>query len=492
MTLRIEDKIEEVFSSLPNEPLLCWQNTWWSRAAFMELVEECERILKDSGFTPGQKLALLLPNSPIMLAITIAVWKLRGTIVPIDPKSGYLAIVTQLIHADVFAVISYKGCETLASLITEEGIPCYIVDNLDAPGDIIAGRVTEGESEEIAVIFYTSGTTGRPKAVPLTHKNLLAFFDSCTEHFKDINDDDVFFNGLPNFNAFGLIVTSLLPMLLGAKQLVRQSFMPVKNTLRAMKVANVTILIAVPMMLSMIFRAAKNGAVIPTTLRYIISGADRLPESLKQKAIKYFGLEITEGYGLTEASSVVTLQPLGAAKNNTLGTFLSCVKGEVRDEDGNILPAGEAGELWISGASVTNAYYRDPDLTNQSFEDGWFNTGDIVIVDNEGYLTLVGRTSDVIFVGGFKIYPAEVEKTILEYPGVAEVAVVGVPRHISGEIVKACIVLKDGHNNISTKDISDYCKQNLAYYKVPRIIEFVDTMPRSPIGDVLKRNLINE
>ena len=490
--MRIEERIYENFSKLPNEPMLCWQNTWWSRAAFMELVEECERLLKESNFREGQKLGLLLPNSPIMLALVIAVWKLHGTVVPIDPKSGFVPATTKLLHADVFAVITYKGCASLTSLIEEEGIPCYVAANLDQPGGVISGRDTEPEDPETAVIFYTSGTTGTPKAVPLTHSNILAFFEAAQGDLTDVDDEDVFLNALPNFNSFGLIATALLPMLLGARVLVIQSFFPVKNTIEAMRKAGVTMLIVVPIMLSLIFRAAKAGAILPRTVRHIISGGDRLPEKFQQKSLKWFGIEIAQGYGLTESSSVVSLQSASERMGNSVGKLISCVQGEIRDSEGNVLPEGNEGTLWIKGDNLTAGYYRNPELTAERFHNGWFDTGDIATIDKEGYLTIVGRTSEVIFVGGCKVYATEVEKKILEFPGVAEVAVVGIPRPLSGEIIKACIVLKESSKDISSREISDFCKKELSYFKVPRIIEFMDELPRSPIGDVLKRNLIDD
>ncbi|MEG1642406.1 MAG: AMP-binding protein [Synergistaceae bacterium] len=490
MTPRIESKIFETLDKMPNEPVFCWQNTWWSRAAFHELIDECESRLTESQFKKGQKIALLLPNSPIMLAVTIAVWRLGGTIVPIDPKGGYVPILNQILHADVFATITYIGCSSLVPLISEEGIPCVITP-LDSPGEIIAGRSTDLDSPDTAVIFYTSGTTGTPKAVPLTHDNIMSFFSSCAGHFTDVTDDDVFFNAIPDFNAYGLLGNAILPLLLGAKQLILQSFMPAKKALESMKNAEVTVLLTVPSMLSLIFRALKNGAVSPRSLRYILVGADRLPEKFHKKATDFFGLEIMEGYGLTETSSVVALPPLGKKKPGTLGTFISCVKAEIRDADGNVLPHGGEGNLWLSGDSVATSYYRNPTLTEERFKDGWFNTSDIAKIDEDGYLTLVGRTTDMIFVGGFKVYSSEVEKVIAEHPDVAEVAVVGIPRPLSGEIVKACIVVKDGHT-VTSKEIIEFCKRKMAYYKVPRIIEFIDIMPRSPIGDILKRNLIHE
>ena len=199
---------------------------------------------------------------------------------------------------------------------------------------------------------------------------------------------------------------------------------------------------------------------------------------------------VIQGYGLTEASSVVALTPgLDKSKPESVGTIISCVEAQIRSDAGEILPAGSEGQLWVRGASVAKSYYRSPELTEGRFDaDGWFRTGDIGRFDEDGYLYLVGRTTEVIFVGGFKVYSREVESTLEEHPAVKEAAVIGVPRSISGEIVKAFVVLRNG-DKVSSKELIDYCKQKLSYYKVPRIIEFISQMPRSAIGEIVKRKL---
>lgn len=487
LSLRLDEAIISNLESMPNEPFLWWQKTWWSCGAFAELVGECERHLTESGFRKGQRLALLLPNSPIFLAASIAVWKLGGAVVPIDFKGGYVPIIRQLNHADVFAAITFRGCANLVPLISEEGIPC-IVTPLDGPGDNIAGRLCDSESEDTAVIFYTSGTTGEPKAVALTHDNIYSNVLACLEHIDKVTDDDTFLNALPNFNAFGFICGALIPLVAGARQVIRQSFLPVEATMDAMKSAEVTILPAVPTMISLLLGTASRGGA-PHTLRYIMSGGDRLPADFDERSQETLGIPVIEGYGLTEAASVVALEPgIDRIKSGTVGTLLSCVAAEIRDDDGVVLPANKEGHLWIKGRSVAAGYYRNPELTAERFVDGWFDTCDIAKFDDDGYLSLVARTSDVIFVGGFKVYAQEVENVLREHPAVAEAAVIGVPRSISGEIVKAFVLLEK-EQKVSSKELLETCRKRLSYYKVPRIIEFVEKMPRSSIGEIIKRKL---
>ena len=195
-----------------------------------------------------------------------------------------------------------------------------------------------------------------------------------------------------------------------------------------------------------------------------------------RRAEQALNTHVIQGYGLTEASSVVALTPgLDKSKPESVGTIISCVEAQIRSDAGEVMPAGSEGQLWIRGASVAASYYRSPELTAGRF-------------DADGYLYLVGRTTEVIFVGGFKVYSREVERTLEEHPAVKEAAVIGVPRSISGEIVKAFVVLRNG-DKVSSKELIDYCKQKLSYYKVPRIIEFISQMPRSAIGEIVKRKL---
>lgn len=491
MSERLDDIIYSQLNNLPAEPYVCWQKTWWLRSAFSDIVEECILCLKRSGFKSGQRLALLLPNSPIALALTVAAWKLGGAVVPVDYRMGYVALIKQLCHADIFGAVTFRGCSELVPLISEEGIPC-IIEPLDALGADIPGRPTAIEDEETAIIFYTSGITGEPKAVPLTHKNIISCITSCLEQINDLNEDDVFLNALPNYNAFGLICGAVIGLMTGTRQAILPSFIPSGATLEAMRNACVSVMPAVPTMITILLGAVARGGAKLKDLRYIISGGDRLPEHVAARAKKSLGVPVLEGYGLTEASSVVSIAP-GAdrIKPGTVGKLISCVEADVRGEDGVTLPAGSAGHLWIRGASVAKNYYRNPTLTAKRFVDGWFDTCDIAKFDEDGYLSLVARTTEVIFVGGFKVYPVEVERVLREHPAVKEAAVVGVPRSISGELVKAYIVPQNGCK-VTTKELIESCKRKLSYYKVPRIVEFVDKLPHSATGEILKRRLGGE
>lgn len=485
---RLDIIIRDNLNRLPSEPFIWWQKTWWSRGAFLELIEECEERLRASNFKRGQRLALLMPNSPILLATAVAVWRLGGAVVLIDPRNGYVPLIRQLRHADVFAALTYRGCEERAPLISEEGIPCSVI-SLDTLDENIPGRPCDEESPDTAVIFYTSGVTGEPKAVPLTHDNLLACIENCVRHIDTLDEDDVVLNALPNANAFGFVCGALLPLVKAARQVILPSFMPVEASMEAIKQAEVSIVMAVPTMIAMMVAAVQRGASHSSKIKCILSGGDRLTAELRQRADRVLKTRVIQGYGLTETSSVLALPPgLDKSKPGSVGTLLPCVEAQIRSDDGSVLENGREGRLWIRGESVARCYYRNPELTEERFKDGWFDTCDIGRFDDEGYLFLEGRSCDVIFVGGFKVYSLEVEKTLQEHPAVAEAAVIGVPRSISGEIVKAFIVLKKGEK-VSARELMDFCKKKLAYYKTPRIIEFISEMPRTAIGEIVKRRL---
>lgn len=488
MGRRLETLIIENLEHLISEPIIWWQKTWWSRHALLELTLACEASLRDSGFKAGQSLALLLPNSPIFLALAAAVWRLGGTIVPVDYRGGYVSLIKQLKHADVFGAVTYRGKSSIVPLISEEGIPCVIC-GLDEPPGRIDGRASAGNSTDLAVIFYTSGITGEPKAVPITHENLITNIEACRTHMDVLTDDDVFLNALPNYNSFGFVTAALLPMLAGIRQVILTSFMPPDATMSAMKDAQVSIVPAVPTMISLLFGAAARGFLPPKSFRYIISGGDSLPPGFYERSMRELGVPLLEGYGLTEATAVVAMTPgADGVRPDSVGTLLANIEAEIRDDDGAALSLTSEGRLWLRGPSVATGYYRNDELTCERFVDGWFDTGDIARFDGDGHLYLMSRASDVIFVGGFKVYALEVERVLMEHPSVAEVAVVGVPRSISGEIVKAFVVLKKGERT-APKELIQFSRKKLSYYKVPRIIEFLNEMPRSGTGEILKRKL---
>lgn len=454
----------------------------------MELVEGCETALHQSGFKQGQRLALLLPNSPVTLALCLAAWKLGGTIIPLNVQAGEKEILRCTAHADVFGAYLCHGFETLADSLASHGVPSAITP-LEGPIPEMAGRQGVPEDPETAVIFFTSGTSGSPKAVCITHGNIRSNVDASLHHFTELRENEIFLNALPNFHALGFTVCGMLPMLAGMGQAVVPTFMPAEGTLEVMRNAGVTIAITVPAMVALLEGAVARGASPPQDLHILVSGGDRLPSKIAARSQQLLGIPVLEGYGLTETTPVVAVNPsYSRNKPGTVGLLLPGFSAQVRNAAGREAVPGEEGNLWLQGPSVTPGYFRRPDLTGNKFKEGWFDTGDMVRVDDEGFMTIVSRVSDIIIVGGFNVYPQEVEGMLQEHPSVREVAVVGVPNPALGEVVKAYVVPHAG-TRATPRDLVAFCRERLSHYKVPRMVEYVEELPKSSIGKVLNREL---
>ncbi|HRV71346.1 MAG TPA: AMP-binding protein [Thermovirgaceae bacterium] len=488
MKVRLEETIISKCKKSNGERAVWWRGAWWSRKVLADLIMQYEEKLRESGFGEGDRIAALMPNCPAFLALMVAVWKAGGTLTPLNLQAGMSATMDVLRHSDVSAAFVPQGMDQLAEGISASGIPAMAVP-LDGALPSFKSRKSEPSDPDIAVLFYTSGTTGLPKGVPISHSNLHDNVSRSIEHFKDLADDDIFVNVLPNFHTLGFTTSGLLPLLGGFPQALVPTFMPPETAIESIKAADVSVMIAVPTMVALMLGAIARGTEAPTSLRLLATGGDRFPEKLDGRTQQLLGVSVLEGYGLTETSPVVSLnEGLKDRKLGTVGRVLKGYEVEIRDMDGNVLPVGKEGTLWLKGPSVFNGYFRAPEITAQKFKDGWFNTGDVVRMDEDGYLTIVDRLTDIAIVGGFNVYPTEVEAVIQQLPGVRESAVVGVKHPVSGEIVKA-YVIPTGEPAITSRDVISFCRDKLAHYKVPRSVEFIEEMPRSSIGKILKREL---
>jgi len=486
--VRLEERIISQCNRSNGERAVWWRGAWWSRKVLADLAAPYETRLKEGGFREGNRIAALMPNCPAFLALMLAVWKAGGTLTPLNLQAGIASTMDVLQHSDVSAVFVPQGMDQLAEGISASGVPAVPVP-LDGPMPSFQSRTCEVSDPEIAVLFYTSGTTGTPKGVPISHSNLMDNVTKSITHFKDLVDDDIFINVLPNFHTLGFTTSGLLPLLGGYPQALMPMFMPPENTIEAIKAAEVSVMIAVPTMVALMLGAIARGVEPPTSLRLLVTGGDRFPERLDARTRQLLGVSVLEGYGLTETSPVVAVnEGVARRKLGTVGTVLEGYDVEVRDSDGNVLPVNSEGTLWLKGPSVFGGYFKASEITREKFKDDWFNTGDVVRIDDEGYLKIIDRVTDIIIVGGFNVYPTEVESVLQQMPGVRECAVVGVEHPVSGEIVKAYII-PSGEPGITSRDVISFSREQLAHYKVPRIVEFIEEMPRSSIGKILKKEL---
>ena len=489
----LNDYIDKYLLSAP-EKNCCWFNhVWLKRKDFLELADKITDSLKSSGFNHGQKLAVLMPNSPVMLALMLSVWRLGGVFCPLNEKTGEISLLKTLDLLKPFAVVlSDNVKEDLEASLTKSGWHCTRLNTEKFSGqETFSGILQPADDYDktLAVIFSTSGTTGDPKAVPLTHENLLSNINACLEHVPDLRPDDSLLNVLPNFHAFGFTICCVLPFILDATQVLLVSFMPPSNTIKAIEEAKPTVLLLVPTMLgfaaSMLERTGKK----LTGIKLLIAGGDRYNTKMDERITKAFGVPVIEGYGITECSPVLAVNPTPSKRKlGTVGPALPGFELKLKSESGEDLQIPGEGVLWTKGPSVTAGYYHADEINHERFIDGWFNTGDYVRIDSDGYITILDRVTDIIIVGGFNVYPQEVESILAEHPGVSLSVVVGMPNDISGEVPKAYVIPTKGED-VSENELVRFCKERLSHYKVPRSIEFVDSLPVSATGKILRRVL---
>ncbi|MDO5114878.1 MAG: AMP-binding protein [Synergistaceae bacterium] len=487
---RVNELIDSVWNAQKGEDCVWWQGEWWSWERLRALADDCEEKLRASGFSEGHRVAALLPNSPMVIALSIACWRLGGAIAPLNARTGAVNLSDTIKMLDVHAVVlTADGCEKAAETGFLPGIP-LVSAPLEGPLPAFRGRGGLAEAADIAVIFSTSGTSGLPKAVPCRHSNIIGNLSPVIEHVPSlISDDGVTLNVLPNFHTFGFTMTGMLSIVYGMKQALIPSFVPVDNTIRVIKEAGVNRIIAVPTVMAFLLGALAKKNERLRGITHVITGGDRLNVQMDERSREYLGVGIIEGYGLTECSPVVAVnRSEEARKLGTVGQIFPGYQVEIRDRDGKPLDIHQEGVLWVKGPSVVSGYFRDEKNTKERFRDGWFNTGDVVRIDEEGYVKIVDRATDIIIVSGFNVYPQEVEAVLCRHPAVSAAVAVGEKNKVAGELVKAFIIVKDGAQ-LTAKELTDYCRERLAHYKVPRKIGFVSEYPISPTGKILRREL---
>lgn len=345
---------------------------------------------------------------------------------------------------------------------------------------------SEMGEDDVAALLYTSGTTGKPKGVMLTHRNLGSNARSAAETNR-MTRGEVALSALPLTHSYGLTM-SLVPSIVGIYCVLVRWF-DAEEIFAYTESHHITTMTGVPAMYIQLLNHPRAPQYNVRSWKRLQSGAAPLPEEVLYAFREKFGVYIYEGYGLTEASPVVTCQrPDIPLKPGSVGPPIEGVEVSIRDEFERVLPAGSPGEICVRGPNVMKGYYRDVEETEKALRGGWLHTGDIGYLDEDGYLYIVERKKDLIISGGFNLYPSEVEQVLERHPAVREVAVVGEPDPIMGEVVHAFVVLQEGHG-VSEAELIDFARKSLVYYKVPHRVSFLDEMPRTFLGKAAKKEL---
>jgi long-chain acyl-CoA synthetase len=462
---------------------------------YRELDERSARaagLLREHGVAAGDRVAIMLPNTPDFAIIYFAVLRIGAVVVPMNPLLKAREVNHYVTDSGARLVLAGLGSiEQAVAGLGSSPATCVSVDEqfnqiLDAAGPVTG--VVDRDRTDDAVILYTSGTTGLPKGAELTHANLASNVEVTATDLIQITSDDVIFGGLPLFHSFGQTCGLNAAVRVGACLTLVSRFTPEK-AFQVLVRDRVTVFEGVPTMYIAMLAAPDRSRYDVSALRVCVSGGAALPVEVLRGFEAEFGCVILEGYGLSETSPVASFNhPDCPRKPGSIGTPIRGVQMRVLDDAGHDVGPEEIGEIAIRGDNVMKGYWQRPEATQVSIPDGWFRTGDLGRMDAEGYFFIVDRKKEMIIRGGYNVYPREIEEVLYEHEAIAEAAVIGVPDPSLGEEVAAAIVLKPGAA-VTADDIREYVKARVAAYKYPRRIWIVDALPKGPTGKVLKREI---
>jgi long-chain acyl-CoA synthetase len=465
------------------------QMTW---GEFDAAADRVAAGLATFGLTPGDRVALGMHNVVHFPVAYFGILRAGGVVVPLNVMltEGEAARILQDSGARI-ALAAPPFAETVRRAAKLTAVEHFVTteqwDELGAGG--AKPEDVPVDLDALAVLAYTSGTTGDPKGVMLSHGNLLANLrQQMAIPEAHVTDEDVLFMALPLFHIFGLNVILGLLTLNGATGLLIERFDPVP-ALRAIQEHRVTVLFGAPTMYTAWVAVPGAEQYDLSSVRLAVSGAAPLPPDVLRDFKSIFGVEIYEGYGLTETAPTVTSNRMSTRpRPGSIGLPLPEIEFRLVDEDGADVELGDPGEIIVRGPNVFSGYWNRPDETERAFFGEWFRTGDIAVQDEDGYLYLVDRKRDLIIVSGFNVFPSEVEAALLQNPAIAEAAVLGVPHPYTGEAVKAYVVLEPG-SSVDESDILADVETRLARFKCPQSVEIVESLPHLLTGKVLKRAL---
>lgn len=482
-----------------------------------QMVDSFSCGLKRLGIEKGDRVAIFLPNSPQFVISFLSSIKVGAVPVPLNPlytsselrglleDSGAEIIVTlkkflpvvrraskdvQIILADLSSSLP-SLLEFPYKIQTIGGRLMSLLDNGSVVGfeELLSETgACEPDIGDLAVLMYTSGTTGDPKGVPLSHKNLVSNLFQISQHIEGALDKgkEVVFGVLPFFHVYGLTFVLNHSLKEGYTLVLLPKFQT-KTACKVIKNRNITILPGVPSLFKALLEIGDKSFCDFSSLKFLGSGASPCSPELIERAEKAMNSPLVEAYGLSESSPITHMNPpLGNRKAGSIGVLFPGTKARVVDEGGEIVKVGEVGELLIKGPQVFSGYWGG--VKKRVLEDGWLHTGDTVEVDEDGYFYIKGRVDDMINVRGEKVWPREIEEVLIECPGVEDVAVIGIEDDYYGQAPQAFVVGK----NIAKEDVLDFCRKHLIEYKVPKMIEFVSSIPKNHLGKTTHYTLKKE
>jgi long-chain acyl-CoA synthetase len=493
MQMNLAENLEETAARHPQRTALRLEDAELTYAQLDDGSARVAALLRSKGLEPGDRVGIMLPNVPYFALCYYGVLRAGGVVVPMNVLLKEREVAFYLGDPEAklcfawheFAEAGEAGAAKAGAELVTVKPPEFeaLLGELEP-----AGEVAERDGDDTAVILYTSGTTGTPKGAELTQANLTRNVEVALDLF-DLSAADVVLGALPLFHSFGQTCGLNCAVRAGACLTLIQRFDPGK-ALATIQNDRVTVFEGVPTMYAAMLAHPQRQRFDLTTLRLCASGGAAMPLEVMRGFEQTFDCVVLEGYGLSETSPVASFNhPDRERKPGSIGTPVEGVEMKVVDEGREEVPQGGVGEIAIRGHNVMKGYWRRPDATAEAIDaGGWFHSGDMARVDEDGYYFIVDRKKDMIIRGGYNVYPREIEEVIYEHPAVREAAVVGIPHPRLGEEVGAAIALHEGAE-ATAEEIHAYVKGEVAAYKHPRRIWFVDELPKGPTGKILKRQI---
>ncbi len=511
--LNISCLLEDSARRYPTKSAFVFMDTDLNFAQVNGAANQVANGLVTKGIKPGDKIALSCFNLPYFPIIYFGILKAGGVVVPLSVLLKSDEIEYHLTDSEAKAYFCFIGnedlpmgkmgyagfqatssCEQFYMIMPKPEMPSSI-EGTETLGSLMAGQSHVFEShatgaDDTALIIYTSGTTGRPKGAELTHSNIFCN-TVLSSNLSGCTKDDTQLIVLPLFHIFAMVVLMTSGLYKGVRSILLPRF-DAESVFGLMQKHKVTIFAGVPTIywgLNQYTEPKFDYEQISKNLKVAVSGGASLPLQVMEDFEKRFNVPVIEGYGMSEGSPVVTFNHLDEKrKPGSIGKPVWGVEVKIVDENDNEVPTGDRGELLYRGHNVMKGYYNKPEANAETLKGGWLHSGDIAIKDEDGYYYIVDRTKDMIIRGGLNVYPREVEEVMIKHEAVSLVAVIGIPDDKMGEEIKAFVVLKEGQS-VTAEELRDWTKSKIADYKYPREIEFLDALPMSATGKILKKEL---
>ena len=459
------------------------------------LADRFAAFLLDRGIRPGDRVAILSHNCTYYIAAYFGILRAGAVVLPLNNLLTHEEVEYILNDAGVRICLFDSDCSCTVDRLPKTASRSYfrLTEIDDAPQyGFTLPPTHEHTARDVSTILYTSGTTGSPKGALLTHRNIISNAQAAATAIH-ISPKDRFVVFLPLFHSFTYTVCVIIPLLTGARISLLPSVRPFSRVVKTLIMDRITLFVAIPTVYKIL--AEKNMPFFVKLLlhlRLCVSGAAPLPVKVIREFESAFKVPLLEGYGLTEASPVVSINPddRGKRRPGTVGLPLPGIEIKILDDAGNMLPPGAPGELLVKGPSVMSGYLNRPEDTARTVRDGWLYTGDIAALDDAGYIRIIDRKKDLIIVDGLNVYPYEVEEVLYRHPAVKDCSMIGVPheREEGKELGIMYIVARDGQT-ASARELRDYLSQHVAHYKIPRRFIMIDELPRTATGKILKKEI---